>query len=546
MHPTEVRRRNNPREQQFPMIPFEWKVDRAQPGKVDWRVQRWRFEACGGVDRFRDRRVEYLSFLEQQGLSDPDVSARYEATLSADATSKATKAAKRTPKRPRGEMGARKELGPSRKRRSMDSQYSSGSQAEASSQSCVSSPEIQHLPPVTDSEQPAMGPPAPTNVERPARRPRSRRGSRGSWGSRSSRGSIGSTTGRLGSNLADLILQSPTWGSPEGVAPPREGSPWGGPPGVARTAPGQFGGYGLQAPIPGYQGSGRVHQGPGYGHLTDVYGHPQYIEPGGPSGPPRVGIVHTQFQGGEWTPPQPGQQQQPQAEQFSAQLAQQPGPRAGFVQLPPGSGYNVPGPSPNVHGGGGYIPRFPPAEPAMQGRGTHMPQYSRQMAAAPSASGDDRSMLQGMPMTESPQLHPTAHQFGQGDIPFGLPSNMPPMPHSLPPPAMPNINLSQIQAPRSVPPGGESYPSSVPATTESLRAGLVASPEPEYGPAELESESESDGEDDQFSHQVTSVDRPTLYAGGHDNGRYYHSPMPSGGDQPGHRDPYWAGNESES
>lgn len=108
---------------------------------------------------------------------------------------------------------------------------------------------------------------------------------------------------------------------------------------------------------------------------------------------------------------------------------------------------------------------------------------------------------------------------------------------------MPTIDPSQIQAPRSVPPGGESYPSSVPATTESMRAGLIASPEPEHGPAE--SESDSDGED-QFSDQVTSVDQPTLYAGGHDNGRYYYSPMPSGGDQPAHRDPYWGGNESES
>lgn len=531
-------------EPQHLKVDFEWKIASLPEDFLAKRVQKWRYDVCGGTVAYQRREIRYLEFLHDNGLNDPRMGMRKLLQYTSGKRHQLEFRSHYQPeKRGAEEMGESQELEASSKRLSMDSQ------PESVSSSSVMSPNISRQEPVAGWDEPTMDPPPPTYMGR--QRSGIRRGSRGS------RGSAGSATARVTESLEALTVESPAWASSLGMVPQFEGSTWGGPPGTARGAPGQFGGR-HEPPIPGYgyQSPDQGQQAPGRGQLTEVYGHLQYVEPIRPRRP-QVGIEHTQSQGGGWNPPQSSWQQRAPADQAAAHRSYPPAQRAHS-----GSGHNVPVPSPHVQVGGSYPPRFPPAEPAMRGRGTYLAQQPRHMAMVPPLGGNAPPIFADMPMAESPQLYPTEPQFGQGNIPSSVPPNVSPILQSRSPPVMDDIDLSQLQAPTTVPPVGENYPFSVPSTTESMHAGLIALPEHEDAPVESESyggqgeptggleysdreDEYSDREDDQFSHQDTSGGQAPLYPSDYDNGRFYHSPIPSGGDQTVHQDPYWGGYESE-
>lgn len=524
-------------EPQHLKVDFEWKIASLPEDFLAKRVQKWRYDVCGGTVAYQRREIRYLEFLHDNGLNDPRMGMRKLLQYTSGKRHQLEFRSHYQPeKRGAEEMGQSQELEASSKRLSMDSQ------PESVSSLSVMSPNISRQEPVAGWGEPTMDPPPPTHMGR--QRSGSRRGSRGS------RGSAGSATARVTESLEALTVQSSSWGSLQGMASPFEGSTWGGRPGVARNVPEQFsGGYEAPTPGSGYQGPGRVPETSSHGQLTEVYGHLQYVEPVRPHRP-QVGIEHTQFQGGGWNPPQSSWQQRAPADQAAAHRSYPPAQRAHS-----GSGHNVPVPSPHVQVGGSYPPRFPPAEPAMHGRGTYLAQQPRHMAMVPPLGVNPRPIFADMPMAESPQLYPADPQLGQGNIPSSVPPNVSPILQSLPPPVMDDIDLSQLQAPATVPPVDENCPFSAASTTESMHAGLIALPEHEDAPAESESygrqeeltggDEYSDREDDQFSHQDTSGGEAPLYPGEYDNGRFYHSPIPSGGDQTVHQDPYWGGYESE-
>lgn len=462
-----------------PKFTFEWKVAHMPVDTLAPRVQKWRCKVCKGSHKLETRERQYLRFLQTSGCEDPRKDRKYKPPRD------------QRKKRPSGEMGASQELGPSSKRPSTDSQ------PESESQSSLSSPAISRSPSVATSSQRAMRPPPPVgprqtgvNIQRTTRQLRGRRGSRGS---------TGSATSRLGSRLADLALQSPSEGSPEGVAPPPDGLPWGSPQDVATRDPAHFGAvYEPQAGPHGYQGPGRVQQAPAPGEFTEVYGHAQRVEPSRPRRPPQVGIQHTQFtEEGHWVPPQPGQQQL-SADQGPAQRSHQ---HAGFEGAQYGSGYPYPPPS-------------------------------------PSSEGEDHpSILEDMYLTESPQLEDlTEPQLEEGNILSGL-QDIP----RLPPPAMSNKVPALLQTRTALPPVGQSYPSTLSPPTESVFAELIDWSEDEDAPVDLESEWHE--EDDQFSHQDPSVTPPLLYHGDRNDDRtYYPAPAMREG-QPAHVDPYMGANQ---
>lgn len=524
-------------------LDFEWKIASFAEDFLAKRVQKWRYDVCGGNVAYQRREIQYLEFLRENGLNDPRMGMRKILHHTSGRRHQLNFSSHYRPeKRSAEEMGESQELEASSKRLSMESQ------PESVPSSSAMSPDISRQDPVAGWGQPTMGPRPSTNMER--------RRSGITTALRGSKGSTGSATARVTAGFEALTVQSPVLAPPQGMVPPFEGSTWGGPSGTTGTGPAQFGGrYEPQIPGSGYQGPDQGQEAPGLGQLTEVYGHLQYVEPIRPRGP-QVGIEHTQLRGGGWNPPQPSWQQRAPADQAAVHGSYPPAQRAHS-----GSGHNMPVPSPNVQVGGSYPPRFPSAGPAMHGRGTHLPPQPRHMAMVPPLGGNAPPIFPDTPMAESPQLYSAEPQFGQGNIPSSVPPNVSPILQSLPPPFMDDIDLSQLQAPITVPPVAEHYPFSVPSTTESLHAGLIASPEHEDAPAELESyggqeeptgdedsdreDEDSDGEDDQFSHQDISAGEPQLYPGGYDNGRFYHSPIPSGGGQSVQQDPYWGGNESE-
>lgn len=527
-----------------PNIDFEWKIAPSPEDNLADRVQKWRYDVCGGTTAYQKLESLYLNFLHENGLDDPRMGMRKSLKGSRARHQRKFHSHYQPEKRSAEQMDASEELGVSSKRLSMDSQ------PESVPSSTLMSPDISRQDTVPGWDQPLMGPLPPAKMER--RRSGITRASRGS------RGSTGSATARVTAGFEALTVQSPALAPLQGMVPPFEGSTWGGPSGTTGAGPVQFGGrYEPRIPGSGYQGSDQVQQGPGRGQLIEVYGHLQYVEPDQPRRRPQVGIPHTQYHGGGWNPPQPGWRQRGPADQAPAHRSYPPAQHAYS-----GSGHNVPVPSPNVQIGGSYPPRFPPAEPAMHARRTHLPPQPRHMAMIPPLGGNAPSIFADMPMAESPQLYSAEPQFGQGNIPSSVPPSVLPILQSLPPPAMDDIDLYQLQAPTTVPPVGENYPFSVPSTTETMEAGLIASPEHGYALAGSESyrgqeqpsggdedsdreDEDSDGEDDQFSHQDTSAGEPPLYPGDYDNGRFYHSPLPSGEGQPVQQDPYWGGNESQ-
>lgn len=376
----------------YPKIEFEWKIVLAPEDLLGPRVHNLRLDMCGGYHNYYKRQREYLNFLLRHGLKDPRQGMRdsqkeagprsnigpswtFEmqapAGLGEQSASHAqpTRGPQQTMhqqgKRPSWEMGSQ-EFGPGLKRRSTGSQTWG-----SSSQSSFESPELSQPPSVAGPPQYIMGPPPPGNIERPMLQPRSRRGSRGS------RGSIGSGTARVTSGMAGLTVQSPSLDSPEGA-------PWGTPQTMVGSTFGQPGwGYGQYS-------QGYMPQNPAYGQQTEVYGHLGQD----PQGPPvrqfQVGIAHTQIPGGQWPPPQASPPGQRPIEQAPVQYSYPPGQQAGFTQWQPG---------PEVQGGGGYPPAYPPSQP---GRGTHFPQQSQHMAAVPPMGGSHLSISQNMPLTESP------------------------------------------------------------------------------------------------------------------------------------------------
>lgn len=457
---------------------FEWKVAHMPVDKLAPRVQKWRCKASGGYFKLDLRERKYLKFLQKGGLED----------LRKDRKPKLPRPPRT--KGPSGEMGASEELGSSSKQPTTDSL------PESESQSSLRSPNISRPPSAASSVQPAMGPPPPVHpgqagvhIQRTTRQSRGRRGSRGS---------TGSATSRVGSRLAGLAVESPSEGSPEGLPPPPEGSPWGGPQGVARGDPAQFGvEYEAQVSTHGHQGPGRVHRAPAPGELTDVYGHPQYVEPGRPRGPPRVGFPLSQFtEQGDWIAPQPGQQQVP-GEQTAAQRSHQ---LAGMEGAQSGSGYP-------------YTPSF-----SSEGEG-------------------EPSLLEDAPLAESPELQDlTESEFDEAYFLSSF-QNMP----SLSPPTMPNIDPALFQAHTTLPPLEQNYPSSLPRASQPAFADFIYWPEPEDASADLESE--WDGEDDQFSYQHPPETHPSLYPGIQDDGRTHHQASVGGGSQPAYMDPYMGANQ---
>lgn len=541
IHPGEKMKKMERRKR--PQVAFEWKITPA-PNDLAERVKVWRIKACGGKNNFYIREREYYMFLQKYELQNPSEGKReflskgklrLETEEGTDprthipASSGEQSASHGQPgpgpqqaiyqqgKRPSWEMGGQ-EFSPSLKRRSTGSQTWG-----SSSQSSLSSPEVSRPPSVADPRQTIMGPPRLGSSDRPMRQ---------TWSWRGSRGSIGSRTARVTSGMAGLTVQSPSWGSPEGVAPPSEGSPWGAPQAMAGSTFGQpGGGY-------GHYSQDYVRPSPAYGQPTEVYGHPGQDLQGPPVRPFQVGIAHTQIPGGEWPPPQPWRQQQLLVEQGHLQHSQQPGQRAGFGQWPHGSGYNLPRPGPDVQTGGNYAPSFPPAQPVMHGGGDRSLQQPHHMAVGPPMRRIHQSSLQNMPMTESPQLQGLA----AASIPSSFPPNPPsPMTQSLPPPSVSGIDPAQFQAVTTCPPVGHSYPSSRPPTTRSTPAELIDPPEPEDLSADSESysESESDSEDGQDPYQATQPSQPFL-----DDGRFYQSPEPAQQSRSGYEDPYWGANDS--
>lgn len=480
------------KEQSRPQVAFEWKIAVATDDLLARRLQSWRCGACGGRKKYYSRERDYLIFLTHHGLMDPREGKRQSQKSMSENEGRTNRethipvSIQPSPgpqqtmyqqgKRPNLQMDSQ-EFGPSLKRRSTGSQTWG-----SSSQSSFSSPESSRPPSVTGPAQYIMGPPPPGSIERPMLQPRSRRGSRGSWGS------IGSGTARVSSGMAGLTLRSPSWDSPEGVAPPPEGAPWGVPQGTAGSSFAQpGGGYGQHS-------QNYMPQNPAYGQQTEVYGHRGQDPQGPPVRPFQVGITHTQIPGGQWPPRQALPHGQRSIEQPPVPYSHPPGQQAGFTQWQPG---------PEVQGGGGYPPAYPPSQP---GRGTHFPQQSQHMAAVPPMGGTHPSILQNMPLTESPQLQDLA----AASIPSNWPPNAPPpILQSLSPPAVSSINPSQFQAATTRPSVGQSYPYSLPPTTQSTRS------------------------------------QPLLYSGGQDNGRFYQSPPPIQQSQAGDEDPFWGASDSD-
>lgn len=465
-----------------PNFAFEWKLAHLPPDMLGPRVRKWRCKVFGGHKNLEKAERAFLRFLRTNGLEDPRTDRQFSGLQESGR------------KRPSGEMGASDESGQSSKRQT------TGSQSESDSQSSVSSPEISRPPLLIAPRPTAMGPPPPIgpgqagmNIQRTARQSRGRRGSRGSSSSASS---------RVGSRLASLAVESPSEGSPEGVAPPPEGSAWGGHQGMATRDPAQFGGgHGAQMPGHGYQGPGRLPEVPAPGEFTEAYGYLQRVEPSRPRGPPRVGIPHTQFtdQGG-WNPPQPGRQQV-SAEQAPARRAHQ---YAGFEGAQSGSRY-----------------AYPPS--------------------SQSGGQDDRSILTGVPLTESPQLQDLSEaEFEEGDIQPSF-HDMP----SLPPPAMHTRYPAPFETQTTLSPFGQNYPSSLPPSTQSAFADFIHWPEADDGtPSGFESEWE--GEDDQVpvSYPHPPRSHPMQYLVSQDDRRTYYSTPEMGGGISAHENPYMGANRA--
>lgn len=224
-------------EPQHLKIDFEWKIASFAEDFLAKRVQKWRYDVCGGNVAYQRREIQYLEFLRETGLNDPRMGRRRILQYTSGLRHQLKFRSHYQPEKRRAEeMGGSQELEASSKRLSMDSQ------PESVSSSSVMSPNISRQEPVTGWGQPTMDSPPPTHMGH--QRSGSRRGSRGS------RGSAGSATAHVTAGLEALTVQSSSWGSLQGMASPFAGSTWGGPPGVARNVPEQFSG-GDEAPIPG-------------------------------------------------------------------------------------------------------------------------------------------------------------------------------------------------------------------------------------------------------------------------------------------------------